>query len=302
LSISRKSGLKYALSYVSEIWRQGIGLSKREIYRINEGRSPVIHSWSTFNRYTGIVKDFVKFCVEEKGVSKLKHLSYETAEEYLNRKIERGCSLRTIKLNASALSKFFDTVGRSDIVEGLRENYQSLYSQAREAGKARPFSNPYRVINNLKEPVHKVIAELQWRTGARIGELKKMEIDKERQRVIIHKSKGGKTREIDFSDRPEKFERICELKRELEQHLKERGWREIRGSGGGVGSYYQDLKQAVKRAGEVYSGSHAFRATYVCERVNELVSYGYTREEALSITEREIGHNRVDETLKYQRG
>ena len=302
MPISGRSGLKYALSYASKLWKQGIGVSKREIYQLNGGRSPVVHSWSTFNRYTGIVKDFVKFCIEEKGFSKLKHLSYETTEEYLDRKIEKGCSLKTIKLNASALSKFFETVGRSDIAENIRENYQSFYSQAREAGKARAFSNPYRIINNLKDPVHRTIAELQWRTGARIGELKKMEIDQERQRVIIYKSKGGKTREIDFSDRPEKFERICELKKELGEHLKERSWREIRGGGGEVGSYYKDLKQAVKKAGEVYSGSHAFRATYVCERINELVSQGYTREEALEITEKEIGHNRVDETLKYQRG
>jgi integrase len=296
-----KCGLTFALTRAVSEWKKGIGVSKREVFKSNDGRSPYVHSYSTLNRYAGIAKEFVNWA-KEQGVSRLHKVSYDLVEDFLREKVDRGYSEKTIKLNASALSKFFDTVGRSDIAEGIRENYQSLYSQAREAGKAKPFSNPYRVINNLKEPVHKVIAELQWRTGARIGELKKMEIDEERQRVIIHKSKGGKTREIDFSDRPEKFERICELKKELDRHLKERSWREIRGGGGGVGSYYQDLRQAVKRAGEVYSGSHAFRATYVSERINELISHGYTREEALSITEREIGHNRVDETLKYQRG
>jgi len=296
-----KCGLTYALTRAVSEWKKGIGVSKREVYEFTGGHSPYIHSYSTLNRYAGIAKEFVNWA-KEQGVNRLHKVSYDLVEDFLKEKIDRGYSEKTIKLNATALAKFFETVGRSDIVKNIRENYQSFYSQAREAGKARPFSNPYRIINNLKDPVHRTIAELQWRTGARIGELKKMEIDQERRRVIIYKSKGGKTREIDFSDRPEKFERICELKKELGEHLKERSWREIRGGGGEVGSYYKDLKQAVKKAGEVYSGSHAFRATYVCERINELVSQGYTREEALEITEKEIGHNRVDETLKYQRG
>jgi hypothetical protein len=41
-----------------------------------------------------------------------------------------------------------------------------------------------------------------------------------------------------------------------------RDWKEIRGNGGDMGSYYKELRRAMKAAGETYSGAHAFGASY----------------------------------------
>jgi len=306
LTISRRSGLKYALTYTASVWKKGIGVSKREIYRLNGGRSPLVHSYSTFNRYMGVAKDFVKFALEEKGLSKVKHVTYDHVREYLNRKIERGMSEKTIKVNASALRKFFETIKREDIANEIAKDYQDYYSRGRAPSRTVGFSNPMRIINNLKDEVHKTIAELQLRTGARIGDVKKIEIDRENQRVIIRRSKGGKTRVIDFKelakydlDKAFEFERIVELKEKLDRQLKERSWKEIRGSGGSVGSYYKDLQRAAAKAGEFYGGAHSFRATYAERFWNWAEAQGWETERIERTLEEHLGHNRVEWSRHY---
>ncbi len=294
LGIKRNSGLTYALKYAAKVLKQGIGISKHEVYKRFGGKSPLIHSYSTFNRYMGIAKEFVNWA-KEQGVNRLDRVQYEHVRDFLLSKSEY-CSMRTLKVNASALRKFFETVGRGDIAERIGEDYQEIYSKGRAPGRALAFAHPERVISLLKEDVHKVIAELQLLTGARIGDVKKIQVLPEEKRVVITKSKGGRTREIDYSDRPEKFERIKKLVGELREYLKGSSWCSIREG------YYRDLRQAVYRSGEIYTGSHAFRVNYVKERLKELRERGYSEKEALQIIEYEIGHSRIEMSAYYSRG
>jgi len=294
LGIKRNSGLTYALKYAAKVLKQGIGVSKHEVYKRFGGKSPLIHSYSTFNRYMGIAKEFVNWA-KEQGVNRLDKVQYEHVRDFLLSKSEY-CSIRTLKVNASALRKFFETVGREDIAKRIGEDYQEIYSKGRAPGRALAFAHPERVISLLKEDVHKVIAELQLLTGARIGDVKKIQVLPEEKRVVITKSKGGRTREIDYSDRPEKFERIEKLVGELQEYLKGSSWSSVRES------YYRDLRQAVCRSGEIYTGSHAFRVNYVKERLRELRERGYSEKEALQIIEYEIGHSRIEMSAYYSRG
>ena len=294
LGIKRNSGLTYALKYAAKVLKQGIGISKHEIYKRFGGKSPLIHSYSTFNRYMGVAKEFVNWA-KEQGVNRLDRVQYEHVRDFLLSKSEY-CSMRTLKVNASALKKFFETVGREDIAERIEKDYQEIYSRGRAPGRALAFAHPERVISLLKEDVHRVIAELQLLTGARIGDVKKIQVVPEERKVVITKSKGGRTREIDYSDRPEKFERIKELVGELREYLKSSSWSSVRES------YYRDLRQAVYRSGEIYTGSHAFRVNYVKERLRELREKGYSEKEALQIIEYEIGHSRIEMSAYYSRG
>ena len=294
LGIKRNSGLTYALKYAAKVLKRGIGVSKHEVYKQLGGKSPLIHSYSTFNRYMGIAKEFVNWA-KEQGVNRLDKVQYEHVRDFLLSKSEY-CSMRTLKVNASALRKFFETVGREDIAERIGEDYQEIYSKGRTPGRALAFAHPERVISLLKEDVYKVIAELQLLTGARIGDVKKIRVMPEAKKVVILRSKGGRTREIDYSDRPEKFERIKKLVGELQRYLKSSSWSSVRES------YYRDLRQAVLRSGEIYTGSHAFRVNYVKERLEELKSQGYSEEEALQKIEYEIGHSRIEMSAYYSRG
>ena len=294
LGIKRNSGLTYALKYAAKLLKKGIGISKHSVYKSMGGRSPLIHSYSTFNRYMGIAKEFVNWA-KEQGINRLDKVQYDHVRDFLLSKAEY-CSMKTLKVNASALKKFFTTVGRTDISEQIKKDYQDIYSQGRSPNRALAFAHPEKVISLLKEDVHKVVAELQLLTGARIGDVKKIQVLPESKKVVILKSKGGRTREIDYADRPEKFERIRELTEALKEHLKTSSWKSVREG------YYKDLRQAVLRSGEVYTGSHAFRVNYVKERLKELKAQGYSEREALQKIEHEIGHSRIEMSAYYSRG
>ena len=291
-SIRPKSGLTYALKYAAYHLKQGIGKSKHKVYKENGGKSPYVHSYSTFNRYMGIAKEFVNWA-KAQGINKLHKVEYEHVKKFLLQKAENGASKKTLKVNMSALKKFFEVVKREDIAKQIDKNYVDIYTRGQYNGRAMPFDKPMQVIERIKNPAHKVMAELQYLTGARLGDLKKMKIDEERKAVIIEKSKGGKRREISYVDRPEKFERIKELHRELQKYMENEGWKNLRKS------YPESVRYAARRAGEIYSGTHSFRVNYAQERYKELVEKGEPEFKALKKVTEELGHNRISMAKYY---
>lgn len=291
MRINSRAGLTYAIKYAAYVFKQGIGVSKREVYAELGGRTPYVHSYSTFNRYMGIVKEFVNWA-KARDINRVDKLQYDHVRAFIEWKAERGLSEKTLKLNMSALEKFADVVGRKDIAEQLRRDYTELYTKGRSAGRALPFTDPKAVIEKLKGDANRIVAELQYLTGARVGDVKKIRV--EGNKVIIEGSKGGRSRVLDFSDRAEKLQRIAELTRELDRCIKETGWKNIRVS------YYVDLKQAVQKSGEVYTGAHAFRVNYAAGRFQELIEKGYSEQEADRLLTRELGHNRVSMSRYYR--
>jgi len=217
----------------------------------------------------------------------------EHVKDFLLSKAERGVSAKTLKVNMCALEKFFATVKREDIAKRIREEYVKLYTKGATPGRVYPFDKPMEVIKRISRSEYRVMAELQYLTGARIGDLKKIRIDEDRKVVIIERSKGGKTREIDYRDRPEKFDRVKELIKELEKYVKEKGWSNLRRG------YPEAIRYAARRAGEIYTGTHAFRVNYAQERYKELRKRGESELGALKVVTRELGHNRLSMAKYY---
>ena len=290
-----KMNINRSLQVVSQVWRQGIGISKREMIAKFGGVSPLVHSFSTYNRYTGIVKEFVNYVREEFGVNRIDKLKPEHLDSFLQEKINKGYSEKTLKVNMCALEKYCQVIKRNDLYSHIKENFQSYYGRAREHVKTQPFSDPEKIINSLKDPAHRTVAELQYRTGARLGDVKKIKIDEDSKSVIIESSKGGRDRVLDFSDRSEKFERVKELREELDRHLEQRSWSDIRES------YPVELKNVASSHGELYTGTHSFRVNYAQERFNELISQGYSELQADKILTQELGHNRIEMSQYYRK-
>lgn len=287
LLLHRRSGIFYALEFASRELAKGIGMKKRLAKALNKRQSPLIHSFSTYNRYMGVSKQFVQYC-KERGTNKIFKINETIVMNYFNeRKIAYNLSEKTLKVNLCALEKFFKTIGRNDLAEVLRKRFSEIYSQGSAPGRTEYFGNPEQVINNLKDEAHRRIAELQYLTGGRIGDVKKTKTNMLLKQVIIPKSKGGKSRVLDYSDREEALQRIDKLCVELEVDIKQRGWQNLRKG------YYTDLRQAVQRAGEIYSGAHAFRASYARERREELIDSDIVEKEADKIVSEELGHVRV---------
>ena len=289
-----KMNINRSLKVVSETFRQGIGMSKREVYQNNGGTSPYTHSYSTFNRYMGVIKEFANYVREEFGVNRIDKIKEEHMKSYIEHKISKGVREKTLKVNMSALEKYAKAIKRDDLYNHIHKNYQDYYAKAKPSGRAEAFTNPEKVINSLRDPAHRAIAELQYRTGARLGDVKKIKVNEERKQVIIENSKGGRDRVLDYSDRPEKFEKIKEAKQELDKHLESRSWKEIRES------YPGELKKSAIINSEKYTGTHSFRVTYARERFKELTGMGYSESQADKIITQELGHNREDMSRYYR--
>jgi integrase len=295
--------LNYAVTFYADTVTQGIGTSRRETQKQYAGQSPFVHSWATHRRYLDSINQFKNFS-QAHGINRVDRLDTTIRDAWLREKIRYGVSENTIKNDICALNKFMATIGRSDLKITSHGEWKA---QAAAAGRATPYSNPDRVLNNL-DGIDKTIAQLQYLTGARISEVREMILNGESSTVHLD-GKNGKERDVSFVDRQDVFERITDLKTQLEGQIQTAkvysvSWHEIRTS------YYEELHKACDRAGEDYNGSHDFRATYADERFTELyngyVAEGMDSDAAESIADKEtsleLGHNREDVTRHYRHG
>jgi len=299
ITMSRHHSLQYTL-VVFEIELNGIGKSKHEAKKLNEGKSPLIHSHGTYERYFGIAKKFVDQ-MDKEGIRRTNQVSEERLNHYLIEKAE-SVTENTMKLNLSAFRKYLSISSwkeREDLRELIRKNYYIFLGRAGESGEALPFSNPERVIETIKKPQHQAIATIQLLTGARIDDVPKVAENlrhwQRGQRPIIHilRSKGGRNRWLDYEDRTEKFNSVLEAVQTLLPFIDEKGWKTVKKE------YYPDLRRAAAVWEETYTGSHALRVNYAQRRHKELLEKGLSEKEALKILTQELGHNRISVAKGY---
>jgi hypothetical protein len=302
VSMSRSYGLNYAVGVFLEK-TNGIGESKRAAKFAHGGVSNKIHSYATRARYCGIVKDFVEKMRSE-GVRRVNQLKEDHVANYLRGK-GSWTTEKTMKVNMSALAKFFKVMGRQNLVETIEAQRSSILVKAKPSGQALPFTDPERVIEKLRKPEFKAIARIMHGCGARIDDVPKVVnsfMDMERTlgvnltKITIKKSKGGRDRELHFDDRAERYDAIREATAILNDAMKERNWRDIKAE------FYRDLRIESDSWGETYTGAHAFRVSYAQERYKELTDEkGMPEREGLQIVTEELGHNRVAMALGYIR-
>ena len=300
VSMSWSYGLNYAVGVFLKK-TNGIGESKRAAKFAHGGVSDKIHSYATRARYCGIVKDFVENMRSE-GARRVNQLKEDHVANYLRGK-GSWTTEKTMKVNMSALTKFFKAMGREDLVETIEAHRNSILTNAKPSGQAVPFTDPERVIEKLRKPESKAIARIMHGCGARIDDVPKVVnsfVDNERSpganitNIMIKKSKGGRDRQLHFDDRAERYEMIREAAVTLNNVMKEKNWKDIKAE------FYHDLRLASDHWGETYSGAHAFRVCYAQDRFKELMEQkGMPERDGLQIVTEELGHNRVGMALGY---
>ena len=291
-----KSGMTYALEHFSELARVGIGISRREVTKGTEKSSPFIHSWDTFDRYLGIAKEFVQFCCTH-GVNKLHKLHYDTVEAFLMAKIADDKARNTLKVNMCALQKFFNGCNRPDLRGQLADDFPRFKELAQSGGTIHAFDNPERLIEqiNKRAELSAVIAKLQFITGARIHEVRIMEIGE--TTITIHKGKGGRKRVLDFSHRLEELAEVKNLVVRLEELAEGIDWQaycQRKDS-----PYQRHVKATCKSLGDSYGGAHGLRANHAQELRKKLEAKGMTQEELELIITQDLGHNRRSMARHY---
>ena len=288
-----KSGMSYALEHFSELTRQGSGLSRREITRGTGKLSPFIHAWSTFDRYTGIVKDFVNFC-KERGINKLHKLTYDAVSKFLLEKVERELTRNTIKTNMCALMKFFQTSGRGDLRDHLAKDYPHFKYLAKLSRSIYAFNKPTELIAKIAErdELSGVVAGIERLTGARIHEVRPLLTEGET--IVIKKGKGGKRRTIDFSNRLQELEKVKVLLARLNELAKGIDWQEY-----SRGVYQSHVKAACRALKDEYAGAHGFRGVYSQELNKKLKAEGMPLKKREQRVTEDLGHNRRSMARHY---
>jgi len=274
--VRKKMNIKYSIKYFLER-SDGIGSKKIK-------PSKMIHSYSTKSRYLEVIHKFVDFCLYE-NINRIDRITTETLRDYFE--TLENYSVKTLKVHLSALKKYFSVLERQDLIKTIEDLRPGVVSQGRERTQIQGFVNPEKVINAVKGEEFKAIATIQLTTGARIGDIKKISVDEKENKVIISRSKGGRTREIKLNK-----EEIEKVKEALEK-IDFSNWKELRIQ------YYSELKKAVQKAGEVYTGAHAFRANFAQNRYNLYLNMGFSEKEAVKAVSHDLGHNRLDISKYY---
>jgi hypothetical protein len=295
-SLHPRTGMTYALVYFSKLARLGNGMSRREVTRQTEHLSPFIHSWSTFDRYLGICKEFVMFC-RDREVNRLHKVTYATVEAFLMDKITKERVENTLKVNMCALQKFFNGCKRPDLRDQLSNDYPRFKELAKSGDTIHAFNNPDRLIEkiNNRDELSAAIAKLQHITGARIHEVRVMKIVE--TTIAIDKGKGGRKRVLDFSHRIDELAEVRNLMTRLTELSKGINWNAY--CQHKDAPYQGHVKAACRSLGDIYGGAHGLRANHAQELRKKLEADGLTAEEIELIITQDLGHNRRSMARHY---
>jgi len=256
---------------LDELYDLGKGIKKGELQRQMEKltgirESHFIHTSTTKVRYE---RAMMKFCdyLEEQGIKRDKHLNRTSTEElrkivdgYFDKLADDGFSKNTIKVHIAAMEKSLAVI-RPDIKPYITndENRISWWSEGEASRKRDSYADPEAIRERLSEE-HRMIAEAQAMGGFRVREIAKAEVNRDEYKIVIHKAKGGRTRELHFEHRKEDFERLADLIDKLKEQKYEKRLKD----------YYQDIKNACKATGQEYHAAHSFRYEYSQGRIEEL--------------------------------
>ncbi len=291
--INSEAGMTYAVNYFCRFTRVGIGISRRELTRATGRLSPFIHSWATYERYRGIIRDFEDFCRAEQ-IKKLKKIAYATIDKFLMGKIERNFTRNTIETNICALLKFLTVTRREDLRETLASDYTRFKDLAKEGRTIYAFDKPDKLIETLykKDELAGVVAQIVRITGVRIHEVRPLLIKD--NAIVVHKGKGGRMRTVDFSHRPDDLEKVRDLMERLKELVKHVDWHAYM-----EGTYQGHVRAAARATKDAYAGAHGLRAVFAQEEDKRLEAEGMPDEQREYAITRALGHNRRSMARHY---
>ena len=179
------------------------------------GKQIGIFSYATADAYRAVWKNLGNHVKLNFGVKNLEHLNGDHIKSFLEEKISNNVAFKTFSQYASALEKL------ETALNGFAENrnsrieydFQKGISESREIAQeilerfegTRAYEKPKELINETKNDQFKLIAKIQYESGARISEcnyltsnnLMGLEKDPytglEKGKILIEQAKGGIT-------------------------------------------------------------------------------------------------------------
>jgi len=266
-----------------------------------------IFSIETFEKYARNIK----LAAESLGVTKIKHITPAMAQSYLETRSKAGLSPKQLHSDSRALSMLIGQ--KLEKVKTLAPAKQTLYSRAYTVQQMTE-------IANRQSPKNGLATRIAYDAGLRGQELltlrrtyegkpaseyrqwsqKRFKGRSEGVRYLVT-GKGGLVREVMISQ-PLAVE--LEARRlDVPVLVKDRGVNgiakhyDISGGHTWAKSFSRTSISTFKRS----TGAHGLRHSYAQERVNQLITAGYSFNETLGIVANEMGHFREKVTKTYLR-
>lgn len=275
--------------------------------RISE-RTPIT-SFRTFEAYKAVGEDFARFATA-KGVLNVRDLRAEHARDFILAKLEGGASCNTIRTIAAALAKL-DTAMKSTPkkmgippevclrpgIEAVRTVFNA--NAPKLDIETRAYVAPVRLVDHVRNDVHRLAARLQLVAGFRVSEVMGMNrasllgeaYDSVLMRpcgMISVKGKGGYRRT--------QFVPLDDYKA-VQAHIASHGKLTMT-----YRPYLESLRRACAEAGETWSGSHALRHNHIREFIALAATAGTLNSSGIMREAMErVGHHRVSELSTYCR-
>jgi site-specific recombinase XerD len=237
------------------------------------------YSKSTCKAYLEMNKKFLAFIKKS-----AREVRQKDIESYLLHRIKEGISPRTLHLIVAALKYYYCIL--------LKRRFQLKYPKT-------PKSIPYvlsqkeisQIIDSIDNPKHRLLIELLYGSGLRVGEAVKIKIedmDLDQKILLIKGGKGNKDRMVIIGDL---F--IFEVKRYLRSRFDENPYVfHTRNGHITIRTAQLILKNAAKKMGlskRVFC--HALRASFATHLIEQ--------ETSIHHVQKLLGHNHIRTTLGY---
>ena len=255
-----------------------------------------IHSSLTLGRYKSTWRDYLSYCRTEGNYGKdPRNYPAASVSDYMQHRIDTGCSANTLQSIGSALGKWAAAADRA--YGGTRvQDWAKPISEARALGRqvcprldqeTRAFHDPWRVIAAMPDPRARLAATIQLETGLRSMNVMRLQLNADGSLFV--KSKAGYT--------CPHFAIPTNISHELRALADSQGRVNLIG----YKPYIAAIQAACAVAGEHYTGSHAFRHCYAQARYAELRQGGMSEDRAKLQVSEELFHHRLDIVDKYLR-
>ena len=291
---------------VKQIFQEG--LKKEDKINPNHEHYQFVSSYKTMESYRAIWNNFFNYLLEHWKLKDFEKIEPHHIQAYMDYKVEYYPSKQYLEKISAALGKLEIALKNfAKNIHNIDREYdfsirQTILDEDRDLKYVsnnyhnRAYNNPLFLIENLKDPLHKIAAKIQYEGGARIegvalikkDQMMGIKVDSITNKevgIVLTKEKGGKSGEVLVS---------IDTYTNLESYILEYDKFKINRQ-----KYYNDIKQAAISLNENPEASHGLRWNFAKRRMFEYGKAGYSYEECLQQVSYEMKHNRASITQHY---
>ena len=291
---------------VKQIFQAGV--KKEDKVNPNHEHYQFVSSYKTMESYRAIWNNFFNYLLEHWKLKDFEKIEPHHIQAYMDYKVEYYPSKQYLEKISAALGKLEIALKKfAKNIHNVDREYdfsirQTILDEARDLKYVsnnyhnRAYNNPLFLIENLKDPLHKIAAKIQYEGGARIegvalikkDQMMGIKVDSITNKevgIVLTKEKGGKSGEVLVS-----IDTYTNLKSYILEYDKFKINRQ---------KYYNDIKQAAISLNENPEASHGLRWNFAKRRMFEYGKAGYSYEECLQQVSYEMKHNRASITQHY---